>query len=150
MPRDPAARGSVFVSTTSLTTWKPIVTRNCTLYRYEIFSPGGINVTLTLGNEYHYATQGGISFVGGISPQYIRTTRVYSFTREHGSCIGLKSGICSLYVFFGALHSDYVRANLDGFQVWICGFTQYANMFRCREELLDFSTFLLMSRLQTF
>jgi hypothetical protein len=40
MPRDPTTRGSVFVSTMSLTTWKPIVTRNCTLYRYDIFSQG--------------------------------------------------------------------------------------------------------------
>jgi hypothetical protein len=80
-------------------------------------------VTLTLNNKYHYATHGEISFAGGISPQYIRIACVYSFTREYGSCIGLKSGICSLHVFFGVLHSDYLRANLDGFQVWICSFT---------------------------
>jgi hypothetical protein len=50
------------------------------LYRYDIFSQGGINMTLTLGKEYHYPTQGEIPFVGGIIPQYIQTTHVYSFT----------------------------------------------------------------------
>jgi hypothetical protein len=44
----------------------------------------------------------GVSIRGGV-------LRSIMSCKEHGSCIDLKSGICSLYVFFRALHSDYVR-----------------------------------------
>lgn len=85
MPGDPAALGSVFVSTTRLARFRPIVTRNCTLYRYEIFAPGGIDVCLTLGDDYDHFRQREISYAGGISPQYIRIARAYSVTVTPGS-----------------------------------------------------------------
>lgn len=83
-PGDPTNFGSVFVSTTRLPVFRPRVTRNCTLYRYEIFAPGGIDVWLTLGNDYDYYGQREIAFAGGISPQYIRIARAYSFTVRPG------------------------------------------------------------------
>lgn len=84
------AHGSVFVSTTrtsprSRRQWRPRVTRNCTLYRYEIFAPGGIDAVQTLGDSNHYRNQQEISFAGGINRQYIRTALPYSVTVEPGS-----------------------------------------------------------------
>ncbi|GLJ08516.1 hypothetical protein SUGI_0090310, partial [Cryptomeria japonica] len=79
------ADGSVFVSTTRAARWYPPVTRNCTLYRYQIFAPGGIDAVLTLGNRNRYRNQQEISFAGGISRQYIRIVRPFSVTIQPGS-----------------------------------------------------------------
>ncbi|KAM7489043.1 hypothetical protein LguiB_026527 [Lonicera macranthoides] len=69
--------GSVFVSTTRLTNWRPRVTTDMILYRYEIFAPGGIDAVLTLREHNNYPNQQEIAFVGGIDPHYIRTSRPY-------------------------------------------------------------------------
>lgn len=79
------AETSVFVSTTRSTSWRPAVTADCILYRYQIFAPGGIDAVLTLGDRNHYPNQQEISFAGGISPQYIRLARAYSVTVTPGS-----------------------------------------------------------------
>lgn len=79
------ADGSVFVSTTRSTSWRPRVTTDCTLYRYQIFAPGGIDAVLTLGDRNDYPNQQEISFAGGISRQYIRIARPYSVTIAPGS-----------------------------------------------------------------
>eukprot|EP00268_Persea_americana_P024246 TRINITY_DN2369_c0_g1_i1.p1 TRINITY_DN2369_c0_g1~~TRINITY_DN2369_c0_g1_i1.p1 ORF type:complete len:503 (+),score=48.64 TRINITY_DN2369_c0_g1_i1:532-2040(+) len=72
------ADGSVFVSTTRSTSWRPRLTTDTILYRYEIFAPGGIDTVLTLREHNDYPNQQEITFVGGISPQYIRTARPYA------------------------------------------------------------------------
>ncbi|RWR84635.1 albumin-2 protein [Cinnamomum micranthum f. kanehirae] len=72
------ADGSVFVSTTRSASWRPRVTTDTILYRYEIFAPGGIDTVLTLREHNDYPNQQEIAFVGGISPQYIRTARPYA------------------------------------------------------------------------
>ncbi|KAM7486053.1 hypothetical protein LguiA_002062 [Lonicera macranthoides] len=69
--------GSVFVSTTRLTNWRPSVTTDMILYRYEIFAPGGIDAVLTLREHNDYPNQQEIAFVGGIDRQYIRSARPY-------------------------------------------------------------------------
>ncbi|KAM7486056.1 hypothetical protein LguiA_002065 [Lonicera macranthoides] len=69
--------GSVFVSTTRLTNWRPSVTTDMILYRYEIFAPGGIDAVLTLREHNDYPNQQEIVFVGGIDRQYIRSARPY-------------------------------------------------------------------------
>lgn len=79
------AEPSVFVSTTRSTSWRPRVTADCILYRYQIFAPGGIDAVLTLGDRNHYPNQQEISFAGGISPQYIRIAREYTVTVTPGS-----------------------------------------------------------------
>ncbi|KAM7486059.1 hypothetical protein LguiA_002068 [Lonicera macranthoides] len=72
--------GSVFVSTTRSPAWKPWVTTDMILYRYEIFAPGGIDTVLTLREHNDYPNQQEIAFVGGIDRQYIRSTRPYQFS----------------------------------------------------------------------
>ncbi|RWR84636.1 albumin-2 protein [Cinnamomum micranthum f. kanehirae] len=72
------ADGSVFVSTTRSASWRPRVTTDTILYRYEIFALGGIDTVLTLREHNDYPNQQEIAFVGGISPQYIRTARPYA------------------------------------------------------------------------
>ncbi|KAM7486052.1 hypothetical protein LguiA_002061 [Lonicera macranthoides] len=69
--------GSVFVSTSRLTSWRPRVTTDMILYRYEIFAPGGIDAVLTLRERNDYPNQQEIAFVGGINRQYIRSARPY-------------------------------------------------------------------------
>lgn len=76
---------SVFVSTTRSTSWRPTVTASCILYRYEIFSPGGIDAVLTLRDRNYYPNQQEISFAGGIGRQYIRTSREYIVDVPPGS-----------------------------------------------------------------
>ncbi|XP_059623345.1 uncharacterized protein LOC132266483 [Cornus florida] len=72
------ADGSVFVSTTRSTRWRPLVTtERRIIYRYEIFAPGGIDTVLTLGDRNNYSNQQEIAFAGGISRQYIRSARPY-------------------------------------------------------------------------
>ncbi|KAM7486051.1 hypothetical protein LguiA_002060 [Lonicera macranthoides] len=69
--------GSAFVSTSRLTSWRPRVTTDMILYRYEIFAPGGIDAVLTLREHNDYPNQQEIAFVGGINRQYIRSARPY-------------------------------------------------------------------------
>ncbi|KAM7486049.1 hypothetical protein LguiA_002058 [Lonicera macranthoides] len=78
--------GSVFVSTTRSTRWRPRMTTTMIIYRYEIFVPGGIDAVLTLREHNDYLNQQEIAFVGGIDPQYIRSARPYVFlSSEPGS-----------------------------------------------------------------
>ncbi|XP_057492143.1 uncharacterized protein LOC130777736 [Actinidia eriantha] len=78
------ASASVFVSTTRSTSWRPLVTTDVILYRYEIFAPGGIDAVLTLGGHNNYPNQQEISFAGGISRQYIRSARPYAVVTSPG------------------------------------------------------------------
>lgn len=71
---------SVFVSTTRSTSWRPLLSSSGTIYRYQIYAPGGIDAVLTLGDQNQHPNQQVIAFVGGIRPQYIRIARPYSVT----------------------------------------------------------------------
>eukprot|EP00268_Persea_americana_P024250 TRINITY_DN2369_c0_g1_i2.p1 TRINITY_DN2369_c0_g1~~TRINITY_DN2369_c0_g1_i2.p1 ORF type:complete len:532 (+),score=37.79 TRINITY_DN2369_c0_g1_i2:53-1597(+) len=78
-PAGCAPADSAFVSTTRSTSWRPRLTTDTILYRYEIFAPGGIDTVLTLPRSRHnYRNQQEIAFVGGISPQYIRSARSFA------------------------------------------------------------------------
>lgn len=80
----------VFISTTLSSSWRPTpsLTRlpqggQIQVYRYEIYAPGGIWVTETLGDRYQYAAQDEVSFVRGIAPQYIRSAQLFIGTRDN-------------------------------------------------------------------
>lgn len=75
------ASPSVFVSATRSVNWRPRLSTDCTIYRYQIYAPGGIDAVLTMG-QYTYANQQEISFAGGIRPQYIRMARIYRVTMD--------------------------------------------------------------------
>lgn len=79
------AEPSVFISTTRSSSWRPTVTADCILYRYEIFAPGGIDAVLTLRHRNDHPNQQEISFAGGICPQYIRSARQYIVLVTPGS-----------------------------------------------------------------
>ncbi|XP_061348581.1 uncharacterized protein LOC133293962 [Gastrolobium bilobum] len=94
-PNKPPRRHA-FVSTTIDVGWRPdpnhytllpIPTSGNTIqiYRYEVYAPGGIWVSSTLGNVYRYADQHQVCFVGGIAPQYIRSAQLFTATRPAGA-----------------------------------------------------------------
>ncbi|KAM7519775.1 hypothetical protein LguiB_018737 [Lonicera macranthoides] len=68
---------SVFISTTRLTNWRPVVPAETIIYQYEIFAPGGIDTVLTLRENNKYPNQQEIAFPGGVARQYIRSARPY-------------------------------------------------------------------------
>lgn len=74
----------VFISTTLSSSWYPIVGRGHTesIYRYEIYAPGGILVAQTLGARYQYPAQDEVAFLGGIAPQYIRSAQLFELTNN--------------------------------------------------------------------
>ncbi|KAL2326640.1 hypothetical protein Fmac_025698 [Flemingia macrophylla] len=81
-----------FVSTTLNEGWQPIpnpqtLPRGQLLqfFRYEIYAPGGIWVSVTLRNRYRYPNQAEVCFVGGIAPQFIRSCIVYIAIRDPDS-----------------------------------------------------------------
>ncbi|KAH7689142.1 ADP-ribosylation-containing protein [Dioscorea alata] len=79
-----------FVSTTLNSNWHPTVNRGVEIdvFRYEIYAPGGIIVSQTLGENYEYPAQDEVCFVAGIAPQYIRSAQQFrlvvngSYTRR--------------------------------------------------------------------
>lgn len=55
--------------------WMP---RNITKkFEYEVFTPGGIDVNLSMGRFHGYWNQREVLFPGGILPRFIRTAREY-------------------------------------------------------------------------
>ncbi|GLJ08515.1 hypothetical protein SUGI_0090300, partial [Cryptomeria japonica] len=78
------ADSSVFVSTTRLRSWRPMVPVTCILYWYQIYAPGGIDAVITLGVHNEFPNQLEISFAGGIRPQYIRFASPYTVNVEPG------------------------------------------------------------------
>lgn len=72
----------VFVSTTISSHWHPSVNHgeSVSVYRYEIYAPGGIVVTPTLEDRYNYSSQDEITFIEGIAPQYIRSAQLFRLT----------------------------------------------------------------------
>ncbi|XP_057812748.2 uncharacterized protein LOC131026787 [Cryptomeria japonica] len=75
---------SVYVSTTRLRSWRPLVPASIVLYWYQIYAPGGIDAVLTLRERNGYPNQQEISFAGGIRPQYIRFASPYTVGVEPG------------------------------------------------------------------
>ncbi|KAK9939205.1 hypothetical protein M0R45_015911 [Rubus argutus] len=67
-----------FVSTTLNSRWVPPPPQdNSTVYRYEMYAPGGIWVAQTLGSLYQFRAQDEVTFVAGIAPQYIRSAQAF-------------------------------------------------------------------------
>ncbi|KAL2940968.1 Albumin-2 [Bienertia sinuspersici] len=52
------------------------------VYRYEIYAPGGIWTSLTLGDKDHRKIKrfDEVAFVGGVAPQYIRSAQLFKLT----------------------------------------------------------------------
>ncbi|XP_062208260.1 uncharacterized protein LOC133909717 isoform X2 [Phragmites australis] len=73
-----------YVSTTISSSWYPSVNPGSVhlLYRYEIYAPGGIWVSQTLGNRYSYSAQDEVAFPAGIAPQYIRSAQIFELTND--------------------------------------------------------------------
>lgn len=71
-----------YVSTTISSSWYPSVNPGSVdlLYRYEIYAPGGIWVSQTLGNRYSYSAQDEVAFPAGIATQYIRSAQIFELT----------------------------------------------------------------------
>ncbi|KAL6012366.1 hypothetical protein ACLOJK_002853 [Asimina triloba] len=72
----------VFVSTTLNNGWYPPPNRwSGTIYRYEIYAPGGIWVAQTLA-RYSYPRRDEVAFVAGIAPRYIRSAQGFRLNRQ--------------------------------------------------------------------
>ncbi len=71
-------RDSIFVSTTR-SNWGPRY--RASLFRYDIFAPGGIDVNPTLGS-HQYENQNEIAFVGGIRGEFIYGALEYDSNRR--------------------------------------------------------------------
>ncbi|KNA02972.1 hypothetical protein SOVF_213550 [Spinacia oleracea] len=76
-----------FVSTTLYSGWFPSVQLGSNedeivteAWRYEIYAPGGIWVSETLGQSYQFPSQNEICFAGGIAPEYIRSAQLFRLT----------------------------------------------------------------------
>lgn len=51
------------------------------VYRYEIYAPGDVNVSETLGRDcIVYPEQEEVAFVNGIAPRYIRSAQEFRAT----------------------------------------------------------------------
>jgi len=88
-----------FVSTTNNANWHPyIADHEREIYRYEIYAPGGINVSQTLGPHYPYNSQSEFCFISGIAPQYIRSAQRFRLIHEHHSRYDLY--IAFIYKYF--------------------------------------------------
>ncbi|WP_179193189.1 scabin-related ADP-ribosyltransferase, partial [Bacillus thuringiensis] len=73
---------SFFVSTTKTQikngrkyAWTPRSANSGTIYQYEIYAPGGIDVNQSFGTNSPYPNQYEIAFPGGIRPEFIRSVR---------------------------------------------------------------------------
>ncbi|PSS04825.1 Albumin-2 like [Actinidia chinensis var. chinensis] len=77
----------VFISTTISSGWHPSLEpgTDITVFRYEIYAPGGIWVAQALGNRYQYPSQDEVCFVEGVARQYIRSAQTFRLVRERGS-----------------------------------------------------------------
>ncbi|KAH7866208.1 hypothetical protein Vadar_017078 [Vaccinium darrowii] len=77
----------VFISSTISSSWHPIVEpgTDITVFRYEIYAPGGIWVAQTLGDRYQYPSQEEVCFVEGVARQYIRSAQAFRLVCETGS-----------------------------------------------------------------
>ncbi|WVZ72294.1 hypothetical protein U9M48_020779 [Paspalum notatum var. saurae] len=73
-----------FISTSLSSSWYPSVNYGSAelLYRYEIYAPGGIWVSQTLGNSYPNGAQDEVAFPAGIAPQYIRSAQLFELTND--------------------------------------------------------------------
>jgi hypothetical protein len=73
-----------FVSTTISSSWFPPVNSGTVdrVYRYEIYAPGGILVSETLGDLYRYPAQDEVAFPAGIAPQYIRSAQLFELAND--------------------------------------------------------------------
>lgn len=72
-----------YVSTTISSSWYPSVNPGSVLlYRYEIYAPGGIWISQTLGDRYSYSAQDEVVFPVGIAPQYIRSAQIFELTNN--------------------------------------------------------------------
>ncbi|KMT14426.1 hypothetical protein BVRB_4g072040 [Beta vulgaris subsp. vulgaris] len=73
-----------FISTTVSNSWYPPVPSGKTIevYRYEIYAPGGIWTSLTLGdkNDNKFKRFEEVAFVSGVASQYIRSAQVFRLT----------------------------------------------------------------------
>lgn len=84
-PLDSRKKSSfAFISSTVSNSWYPPVPSGKTIevYRYEVYAPGGIWTSLTLGgkdsNKFKRLDE--VAFVGGIAPQYIRSAQLFRLT----------------------------------------------------------------------
>lgn len=75
---------SIFVGTTRVrrvngrtTRWTPYSFNRGTIYAYDVFAPGGIDVNESLGSSYQYQHQHEIAFPGGINRRYVRSVVQY-------------------------------------------------------------------------
>lgn len=88
-PLDPNRRvPHVFISTSLSTRWRPNPPARTIpqggqleVYRYQIYAPGGIWVSQTLGARYHFPSQDEVAFARGIARQYIHSAQLHIFTR---------------------------------------------------------------------
>ncbi|XP_056699575.1 uncharacterized protein [Spinacia oleracea] len=77
-----------FISTTVSNSWYPPVatgdgnSKTVEVYRYEIYAPGGIWTSLTLGekNDRKFKRLDEVVFVGGIASQYVRSAQLFRLT----------------------------------------------------------------------
>ncbi|CAM0948507.1 unnamed protein product [Alopecurus aequalis] len=78
-----------FIITTLNSSWFPNYVKpdsSDTVYRYEIYAPGGILVSQTLGDSYRYSdAQDEVAFVYGIARQYIRSAQVFQLSNNKGN-----------------------------------------------------------------
>lgn len=88
-PLDSRKKSSfAFISTTISNSWYPPIPTDdgnpntVEVYRYEIYAPGGIWTSLTLGdmNDKKFKRLDEVAFVDGIAPQYIRSAQLFRLT----------------------------------------------------------------------
>ncbi|KAJ8437584.1 hypothetical protein Cgig2_005335 [Carnegiea gigantea] len=53
-----------------------------TVFRYEIYAPGGIHVSATLGDCYRFHAQDEFAFLDGIAREFIRSTQEIRITTD--------------------------------------------------------------------
>lgn len=82
------ASSFAFISTTVSNSWYPPISTDdgnpntVEVYRYEIYAPGGIWVSATLGdkNDRKFKRLDEVAFVDGIAPYYIRSAQLFRLT----------------------------------------------------------------------
>ncbi|XP_031638854.1 pierisin-like, partial [Contarinia nasturtii] len=57
--------------------WTPRTSRINTIYQYEIYAPGGIDVNESFGNRSPWPNQEEVAFPGGIRRRYVRSVREF-------------------------------------------------------------------------
>ncbi|KAJ8437593.1 hypothetical protein Cgig2_005344 [Carnegiea gigantea] len=84
-PATPPNFMCVFASTTLSRQWcPPPPTDGGTVFRYEIYAPGGIHVHETLRSHYYFPAQDEVSFLGGIASVFIRSAQEFRITYRNG------------------------------------------------------------------